>query len=88
MPGASSEYVIMNQRDVAGSLPWPTAETLTSGHKRTGLSPVGATTWYIDKGLLLYIYDVSRRYTSVHVTRMPVKFAPSQPLEKKVKTTA
>ena len=60
-------------RHRTGSLPWPTAGTLTSGHERTGPSSVGATTRYVDKGLLLYIYDVSRRYTSVHVTRMPVR---------------
>ena len=28
------------------------AGTLTSGHERTGASFVGATTWYVDKGLL------------------------------------
>ena len=49
------------------------AGTLTSWHERTGPSSVGATTQYVDKGLLLYIYDVSRRYTSVHMTRMPVR---------------
>ena len=45
-----------------------------SGHERTGPSSVGATMRYMDKGLLLYIYNVSHRYTSVHMTRMPVKF--------------
>ena len=57
----------------SGSLPWPTAGTLTSRHERTGPSSVEATTRSVDKGLLLYIYGVSRRYTSVHVTRMPVR---------------
>ena len=45
-----------------------------SGHEQTGPSSVGATTRYLDKELLLSIYDVSRRYTSIHVTRMPVRF--------------
>ena len=74
----ANEYCLIN---ISGSLPWPTAGTLTSGHERTGPSSVGATTWYVDKGLLLYIYDVSRRYTSVHVTRMPVKLTIRPPTE-------
>ena len=60
------------------------AGTLTSGHERTGASFVGATTRYVDKGLLPYIYEVSRRYTSVHVTVQGPRLVNTQTLSKRL----